>query len=179
VANLAGDRNLPAAITFALCNAGEAAAIAWLIERFLGPDFNLYSLRRVLGFFLAAGLATAASGVGGALGFALFHASQAPALITWLNWFASDAIGVAALAPLTIGVIRSLRDPPSWPELVEGSCMLAVLSTASAIGFFSPPDYWFTVLPFALTVPLLIWPAARCPPVFTAAALFTSTHHAR
>jgi PAS domain S-box-containing protein len=76
------------------------------------------------------------------------------------------------VAPLTIGVIRSLRDPPTWPELVEGSSMLAVLSTSSATGFFTPPDYWFTVLPFALTVPLLIWPAARCPPVFTAAALF-------
>jgi integral membrane sensor domain MASE1 len=49
VANLMGDRNLPSAIVFALCNAGEAALIAWLIERFLGPGFNLDNLRRVLG----------------------------------------------------------------------------------------------------------------------------------
>jgi integral membrane sensor domain MASE1 len=139
VANLMGDRNLAAAITFAVCNAGEAAAIAWLIERFLGANFNLDSFRRVLGFFLAAALATALSGVGGALGFALFHSSQAPIWNTWFNWFASDAMGVATVAPLTIGVIRSLRDPPTWPELVEGSSMLAVLSTSSAIGFFSPP----------------------------------------
>ena len=172
VANLMGDRNLPAAVTFALCNAGEAAAIAWLIERFLGANFKLDSLRRVLGFFLANGVATAISGIGGTAGFALFHASQAPILATWLNWFASDAIGVAMVAPLTIGVISSLRDPPSLPELVEGALMLAVVSATSAIGFFSPTDHWFTVLPFALTVPLLIWPAARCPPVFTAAALF-------
>ena len=171
VANLTGDRNLPAAIAFALCNAGEAALMAWLIERFLGPGFNLDSLRRVLGFFLAAGFATAISGVGGAMGFALFHASQAPVLTTWLNWFASDAIGVVTVAPLTIGVIRSLRDPPNRPELVEGLFMLSVLAAASAVGFFSPTDHWFTVLPFALTLPLLIWPAARCPPMFTAAAL--------
>ena len=117
VANLTGDRNLPAAIVFALCNAGEAALIAWLIERFLGPGFNLDSLRRVLGFFLATGLATTISGVGGAMGFALFHHSPAPALTTWLNWFASDAIGVVTVAPLIIGLIRSraiCRTCRSW-----------------------------------------------------------------
>jgi PAS domain S-box-containing protein len=172
VANLTGDRSPLAALTFALCNAGETTLIAWLIGHFLGPDFSLDNLRRVLGFFLAAGVATALSGVGGAAGFALFHASQAPVLATWLNWFASDAIGVAIVAPLAIGVIRSLRDPPSLRELLEGLFMLSVLSGTSAVAFFSPTDYWFTILPFALTLPLLIWPAARCLPVFTAAALF-------
>jgi integral membrane sensor domain MASE1 len=128
VANLTGDRSPLAALTFALCNAGETTLIAWLIGHFLGPDFSLDNLRRVLGFFLAAGVATALSGVGGAAGFALFHASQAPVLATWLNWFASDAIGVAIVAPLAIGVIRSLRDPPSLRELLEGLFMLSVLS---------------------------------------------------
>ena len=172
VASLTGDRNLPAAIVFALCNAGEAVLIAWLIERFLGPAFNLDSLRRVLGLFLAAGLATAVSGVGGTMGFALFHASQAPVLTTWFNWFASDAIGVVTVAPLIIGLIRSLRDLPNLPELVEGVLILAVLALASAIGFGWPTDNWFTVVPLALVLPLLIWPAARCPPVFAAAAVF-------
>jgi PAS domain S-box-containing protein len=172
VANLTGDRNLPAAVAFALCNAGEAVLIAWLIERFTGSGFNLDSLRRVLGLFLATGLATTISGVGGAMGFGLFHHSPAPALTTWLNWFASDAIGVITVAPLMIGLIRSLRDLPNVPEAVEGLFMLVVFSIACAVGFGSPTDYWFTLLPFAVILPLLIWPAARCPPVFTAAALF-------
>ena len=137
-----------------------------------GPGFNLDSLRRVLGLFLATGLATTISGVGGAMGFALFHHSPAPALTTWLNWFASDAIGVITVAPLMIGLIRSLRDLPNVPEAVEGVFMLVVFSIACAVGFGSPTDYWFTLLPFAVILPLLIWPAARCPPVFTAAALF-------
>jgi integral membrane sensor domain MASE1 len=76
VANLTGDRNSQAAILFALCNAGEALLMAWLVERFLGPVFGLDSFRRVLGFFLATGLATAISGIGGTAGFALFHPSQ-------------------------------------------------------------------------------------------------------
>ena len=172
MANLTGDRNLPAAIVFALCNAGEAVLIAWLIERFLGPGFNLDSLRRVLGLLLATGLATAVSGVGGTMGFALFHASQAPVLTTWFNWFASDAIGVVTVAPLIIGLIRSLRDLPDLPELVEGVLILAVLALASAIGFGWPTENWFTVVPLALVLPLLIWPAARCRPVFAAAAVF-------
>jgi PAS domain S-box-containing protein len=171
-ANVTGDRSLPAAIVFALCNAGEAMLIAWLIERFLGPAFNLDSLRRVLGLFLAAGLATAVSGIGGTMGFALFHASQAPLATTWFNWFASDAIGVVTVAPLIIGLIRSLRHLPGLPELVEGLLTLAVLALASAIGFGWPTDNWYTVVPLALVLPLLIWPAARCRPVFAAAAVF-------
>ncbi len=106
------------------------------------------------------------------MGFALFHASQAPVLTTWLNWFASDAIGVVTVAPLIIGLIRSLRDLPNLPELVEGVLILAVLALASAIGFGWPTDNWFTVVPLAMVLPLLIWPAARCPPVFAAAAVF-------
>src|SRR5262245_34301542 len=46
-ANLMGDRNLPAAIVFALCNAGEAVLIAWVLERHFGSDFKLDSPRRV------------------------------------------------------------------------------------------------------------------------------------
>jgi len=172
VANLTGDRNSQAAILFALCNAGEALLMAWLVERFLGPVFGLDSFRRVLGFFLATGLATAISGIGGTAGFALFHPSQTTILTTWLNWVASDAIGIVAVAPLIIGLIHSMRDRPSLPELAEGVLILAVLAVASVIGFGSRMDHWFTVLPFALILPLLIWPAARCPPVFAAAAVF-------
>ena len=92
-ANLLGDRNLASTIVFALCNAGEALIIAWLIEHHFGSDFSLDSPRRVLGFFLATAVGTAISGIGGTAGFILFHDSEAPILTTWLNWFASDAIG--------------------------------------------------------------------------------------
>ena len=172
MANVTGDRNIPAAIVFALCNAGEAMLIAWLIEHFLGLGFSLNSLRQVFGLFLATGLATAVSGVGGATGFALFHDSPSPIVTTWFSWFASDALGVVTVAPLIIGLIRPLRDLPDLPELVEGVLILAVLALASAIGFGWPTDNWFTLVPLAMVLPLLIWPAARCPPVFAAAAVF-------
>jgi PAS domain S-box-containing protein len=171
VANLTGDRNLPAAIVFALCNAGEATLIAVLIGRQHGPRFAVDSLSRVLGFFLATVVATALSGVGGAAGFVLFHGSEAPVLTTWFNWFASDALGVVAVAPLVIGIVRILEDPPDLGKLVEGVCILAVLALASMAGFGWPTGRWPTILPLAIVLPLLIWPAARCPPVFAAAAV--------
>src|SRR5262245_31010757 len=104
VANLLGDRNLASAIVFALCNAGEATLIAWLIQRHFGPAFGLHSVRRVVGLFVATAIATAVSGVGGSLGFVLFHYSGTSVLTTWQNWFASDALGVITVAPLVIGI---------------------------------------------------------------------------
>ena len=172
LANLTGDRNLPTAIVFAICNAGEATLIAVLIERQHGPHFALDSLPRVLGFFLATVVATGLSGVGGVAGFVLLHSSDAPVLATWLNWFASDAIGVVVVAPLVIGIVRALRDPPDLGKLAEGVCILAVLALASMAGFGWSTGRWPTILPLAIVLPLLIWPAARCPPVFAAAAVF-------
>src|SRR5438093_7262602 len=44
-ANLLGDRTFAGAITFALCNAGEAILTAVLVERQFGSDFGLDRLR--------------------------------------------------------------------------------------------------------------------------------------
>src|SRR4051794_38880208 len=44
LASLLGDRSTPAAIVFALCNAGEPLLVAWLISRRFGDDFRLASL---------------------------------------------------------------------------------------------------------------------------------------
>ena len=172
IANLLGDRNIASAIIFALCNTGEAMIIAWLIESQFGSGFSLDSSRRVLGLFLATAVGTAISGIGGTAAFILFEGSEAPILTTWLNWFASDAIGVVTVAPLVIGLARTLHDLPERSELAEGTLALVVLALVSAIGFGSPTDYWFTILPLALLLPLLLWPAAHCRPVFAAAATF-------
>jgi PAS domain S-box-containing protein len=171
-ANLASDRNFASAIVFALCNAGEAMLTAWLIERQFGAHFSLDSFRRVVGLLIAAGIATAISGIGGTMGFVLFHGSTAPVLITWYHWFASDALGVITVAPLVIGLVRSVYDHPRALELAEAAMALVALSIVSAIGFASPTRHWATQLPLALPLPLLFWLTARCRPVFAAAAVF-------
>src|SRR6266481_7939921 len=121
VANLLGDRNLLSSIVFAVCNAGEALLAAGLIERFFSSPFHLDRLRHVLGLLGAAIIAAAVSGIGGTLGFALFHSTTASLLVTWQNWFASDALGIITIAPLVIGLASATREPPGRNETIEVS----------------------------------------------------------
>ena len=175
VANLLGDRNLLSSIVFAVCNAGEALLAAGLIERFFSSPFNLDRLGHVLGLVGAAIIAAAVSGIGGTLGFALFHSTTASLLITWQNWFASDALGIITIAPLMIGLASATREPPARNEAIEGLLALASLIVMSVIVIALPPEPWTTVVPIALLFPVLLWIGARCRPVFAAAAAFIVT----
>jgi PAS domain S-box-containing protein len=175
VANLLGDRNVLSSIVFAICNAGEALLTAGIIERFFGSPFNLDRLRHLLGLLGAAMVATAVSGIGGTLGFALFHDATASIFVTWQNWFASDALGIITIAPLIIGLASIAREPPAPSETIEGLIALASLIVMSVIVIALPQRPWTTVVPIALLFPVLLWIAARCPPFFAAVAAFIVT----
>ena len=172
VANLLGDRTLMSAIVFALCNAGEALLAGWLIEKYFGPEFSLDRLSHVLGILAAAIIATAVSGIGGTAGFLHFHNSTAPILSTWQHWFASDALGILTVAPLMIELATAARKPPPRSELIEGVVALVVLTGISGTVILLPQGHWGIVVPIAALFPLLLWLAARCRPVFSAAAAF-------
>ncbi|HEY7229860.1 MAG TPA: MASE1 domain-containing protein [Pseudolabrys sp.] len=171
-ANLLGDRNIWSAIVFALCNAGEAVLVAALIERFFGPSFNTDRLRNVIGLLGATIFACAISGVGGTLGFELFHNSPSPTLTIWHHWFASDALGVITVAPLVIGLVYAVRDRPPRSEVIEGVAVLVILTIVSALVVLLPREPWVAVVPTASLFPLLLWVSARCRPMFAAAAAF-------
>jgi len=168
--SLLGGYSFPAAIVFALCNAGEALVVASLISQRFGTDFALDSLRNVLGFFAAAAVGPALSGIVATAGFVLFYNSTAPVPTTWLNWFASDALGIVMAAPLLIGLGGLRRDLPERWELTEGTLTLATLTVVSVITFGSSTHHWWhIVLPLGLLLPALL--AAHCRPVFAAAAI--------
>ena len=169
-ANLLGDRNIPSSIIFALVNAFEAVLVAGLIERYFGSPFRLDTLQRVLGLTAAAILGCVVSGIGGTAGFLLFHDASVSALEIWFHWFASDAVGIVTVAPFVIGLVAMARDPPSLKETVEGSVALTLLAITCSVFAFIPqaPDD----LCLVSTFPLLLWIAARCRPVFLAAAVF-------
>jgi PAS domain S-box-containing protein len=175
IANLLGDRNVVSSIVFAVCNAGEALLAAGIIERFFGSPFRLDRLRQVLGLVGAAMVATAVSGVGGALGFVLFHDAKGSIFVTWQNWFASDALGIVTIAPLIIGLASVGREPPARNEAMEGFIALASLVVMSIVVIALPQAPWAKVVPIALLFPILLWIAARCPPFFAAAAAFVVT----
>jgi PAS domain S-box-containing protein len=157
---------------FALCNAAEALIAAALIGRYFGPHFSLDSLRQVLGLVAAAAVGTAISGVGGTFAFKYFYSTPAPVLTTWQHWFAADALGILTVAPLLIGLASAARERPSRSELIEGLAALAALTLMSWLVISLPREPWATVVPIALLFPVLLWLAARCRPVFAAAAAF-------
>jgi PAS domain S-box-containing protein len=171
VANLTSDRTIWGSIAFALCNAGEALLTAWLIERYFGSEFSLGKLRQVLGLLAAAIVGTAASGVGGAAAYWVFHSPDAPVFTTWQHWFASDATGIITVAPLIIGLASVERAPPRR-ELIEAAIALAFVGAMIGIIIFLPRERWGTLIPVELLFPMLLWLAARCRPVFVAAAIF-------
>src|SRR5215475_15308362 len=172
VANLLGDRTLMGAIVFALCNASEALLAGWLIQRYFGLAFSLDRLSHVLGLLGSAIVAAAVSGVGGTAGFLYFHSSTAPIVTTWQHWFASDALGILTVAPLMIEFASVAREPPPRGELVEGIVALVALGWISGFVILLPQGHWGIVVPIAALFPLLLWLAARCRPIFAAAAAF-------
>jgi signal transduction histidine kinase len=172
VANLLGDRNIWSTLVFALCNAVEPLIVAILIERFFGPSFNLERPRNVIALVAAAIAGTAISGIGGALGFKLFYNTSASFLTIWHHWFASDAFGIITVAPLLIGVVAVIRDPPPLNEAIEGSVVVAIVTVVSGLIVLLPRELWVAVVPPASIFPLLLWITARCRPVFAAAAAF-------
>src|SRR5262245_1257804 len=115
------------------------------------------------------GSGPAISAIVATAGFVFFYNSGASAMTTWLNWFASDALGIIMVAPLLIGLFGLRRDLPGRWELTEGVLTLAALAAVSAIAFGSQTHYWwYTLLPLGLFLPALL--AAHCRPLFAAAA---------
>jgi PAS domain S-box-containing protein len=168
-----GDRSLWAALAFGLCNAGEALLVAWLIERWFGPAFNLDNLRRVLGFFASAAAATATAAAGASFAMKLFGPSTAGFLDVWKVWFASDALGVMTVAPLLIGIAAAARDAPSSRDVLEGTSAVVVVSVANGLALALLTGSWSLMSPAVFLFPLLLWLGSRCRPVFAAAAVFT------
>jgi signal transduction histidine kinase len=172
VANLLGDRNIFAASAFGLCNAVEALTTAAIVQHYFKADFTLDRLQQVLGLLVAAVVGTAISGLGGAAAYRSFHSSDAPMFMTWWHWFASDAVGIIAVAPLVIGLAGAARNPPPRRELIEGTIALVILAAMTGIIISLPKSPWQTLVPGALLFPMLLWVAARCRPVFAAAGAF-------
>jgi signal transduction histidine kinase len=170
--NLLGNWSLSTSIIFALCNAGQVLLIAGLIERYFGSPFSLDSLRQVLGLVAAAIVGTAAAAIGGTVGAVWVEGSTAPPLTVWYHWLTSNVPGIVAVAPLLIGLVSAVRDPPPRSEIIECVVALVALAALSALIIFLPREPLVVVAVVALLFPLLLWLAARCRPVFAAAGAF-------
>jgi len=161
-----------AGISLGLCNGAEALITAGLIQYYFGPGFSLGRVRNIISLFAAAVAGTSASGVGGAVTYRLMRGPSAPMLETWQHWFASDAIGIIAAAPLVIGVARLVRRPSPRSEVIEGTSALVALAVITGLIVPLPHEPWDDVLPITWLFPVLLWLAARCRPAFSAMGAF-------
>jgi integral membrane sensor domain MASE1 len=134
-----------AGVALGLCNGAEALIIAGLIHHYFGTGFNLVCLRYVFGLLAATVAATIVSGIGGAVTYRLMRGPSAPVLNTWQHWFASDAIGIIAVAPLVIGLAAVARRPSPRSEVIEGVLALLALAVMTVIIIFLPRELWETV----------------------------------
>jgi signal transduction histidine kinase len=126
----------------------------------------------VLGLFAAAIVGTAVSAIGGTIGIKVFHNADAPLVTTWHHWFASDALGIVTFAPLLIELISLSRDRLSRSEVIEGVLSVVALALVCGLAIFQRWELLATIGPVALLFAPLLWLAARCRPIFAAAAAF-------
>ena len=161
-----------AGIALGLCNGAEALVTAGLIQHYFGADFNLVRLRQIIALLAAAVAGTSVSGIGGAVTYSLLRGSSAAMLETWQHWFASDAIGIIAVAPLVIGLADVVRRPSPRSEVIEGTLALVALAVMTGLIIPLPHETWDEVLPITWLFPILLWLAARCRPAFSAMGAF-------
>jgi signal transduction histidine kinase len=102
----------------------------------------------------------------------LLRGPSASILETWQHWFASDAIGIIAVAPLVIGCVSVVRRPSSRSEVIEGALALAALAVMTGLIIPLHHEPWDDLLPITWLFPILLWLAARCRPAFSAAGAF-------
>jgi signal transduction histidine kinase len=166
------DDPLWAGVVLGLSNGAEALIIAALIRRFFGADFSLNRLRHIAGLFAAAVAAATVSGIGGAVTYRLMRGPSAPLLDSWLHWFASDFVGIIAVAPLVIGIAAVVRRPSPRSEVIEGVAALLGLGLMTGLIISLPRALWETALPITWLFPIFAWLAARDRPALSAAGAF-------
>jgi signal transduction histidine kinase len=161
-----------AGVALGLSNGAEALIAAGLIQHYFGAGFNLVRVRHVVGLLAAAVIATTVSGIGGAVTYRLMRGPSAPMLNSWQHWFASDFVGIIAVAPLVIGLAAVVRRPSPWSEVIEGTLGLLALALVTVFIISLPRGLWETVIPITWLFPVLAWLAARARPAFSAAGAF-------
>src|SRR5215510_4295914 len=158
------------AVAFGLVNAGQALLTTWMIERRFGDDFKLENVPQVLGLLVASAIGVAI----GAIGVAVVKTFAEPIafLYAWQLWFAPCLLGTLTITPLLIGLGGLPSERPPRRELIEGTVAFVILTLLSVLLILLPQEPWESALPVTFVLPVLLWLAVRCRPVFAAAAGF-------
>ena len=164
-ANLLRHFGIATTAAWVVGNTAEPLIIAGLVQ-------YIDRLYCVLGLFAAAVAGTVAASTWWTFVYYCLFASLSDPVAIWLHWIVSDVAGIVSVAPLVIGVANALRRPPAWREAIESIAALVALAAMSGVIVSLPLGIWETVVPAALVFPILLWLAARSPPIFSAAGTF-------
>src|SRR5262249_61805030 len=143
------------------CNGAEALVTAGLIHHYFGAGFDLIRIRHVISLVTAAAAGTIVSGIGGAVVYRMLQGPSASMLNTWVHWFASDAVGIIAIAPLVIGLASVIRRRPPLSEVIEGTLALVALAVTTAFIILLPRGLLGKVFPVTWLFPILFLLSAR------------------
>jgi PAS domain S-box-containing protein len=175
LANAAFGRATPLCIAFAFANTGEALLVAALVERWFKRPFQLDRLMSVLGLFAAAIVATAVWQAAAALMLHLAGQTSLSFIQAWNRLVWSNVSGIVITAPLMLGLTSAVRRPMPRRELLEGIGVLCLHALACLHAFgllFIQYAHWMLLVPRIIQLPLLLWLALRCGPLFAAAGTF-------
>jgi hypothetical protein len=167
--DLLGGRTIWAALSFGLCSAGEALLTAWLVDRWCGRPLKFDDCSWLWGFLAAAAVASTAAAFGAAVAMQQLNAAV-PFYETWRVWAAADGLGIAIVAPVLVGLYHLAAGPMPRVEAFEGTAALGLLAGTASTVYGSSPATLLSEVPPAVLFPFLLWIAARCRPVFAAAA---------
>ena len=171
-ATIFGGRGLFRSALLAGCNTGEVILFFWFLSRWVGGPFAFRDVREVVGFLLAASIAAAISGAGGA---AILASSVTPYLVAWETWLPSHVVGIVVVAPLLFALDQLRRHPPSRGQTAEALAGLVILFLVSLYAWSQPAKSWLTFSSTIITLPPLLWLAARCQPAFAIAGASISS----
>src|SRR5262249_7425730 len=156
------------AAAFGFINVGQALITTWLIERWFDDDLKLKAVPQVLGFLVASAIGVAIGATGAAIAKSLF----VPIAFhyAWQVCLVACLLGTLTIAPLLIGLCELPREFPPRRELIEGTIAIVILALLSVLLILLPQEPWDSALPVAFVLPVLLWLAVRCRPVFGATA---------
>ncbi len=176
LANILGDRDLVLAITFGLCNAGEALLFVWILNRYK-PASGFENINGTIWFLTAAGGSAAMMAAIAAQTLVLARPESGAFFDIWKDWWASDAIGIMTFAPLLMALGTELRKPWRGNDNLYGPLALSALVLVASIAYLLPPGetHWWSPVPIATLFPFLLLLGARCRPSYAAAGIALST----
>lgn len=185
-ANLLGDRNIALAVVFGHCNAFEALLFAGLMQRVAGVR-PFASIQEAIWFLFSAAASAGAMAILASASLVLMRPASGSFLGIWLDWWASDAVGIIIFAPMLMVVAREMREPRLYAfDAPHGLWPLVALVGVAALIYLashhSLPE-WSTV-PVAALFPFLLWLGARSRPLDATAGIlivglivvFATTH---